>query len=845
MEIQQKTSEIIDLNDLEVREVLEFTPEHYRAELAQEFSQKEVIRAPDAVTLDKEPKLFILDGFTEGAIKNILTISRGNIVRLFKVTLDSIDLISYSELANDEAKETIQGQNFKFYSMKAFQNIHDCSVQLIPRESNLSILLTFDQKTGGLLKDEVCKFSEKTDFYHVRELEICDPRNPSGGSFALLITNMMRRTPQGSSKTVELADFVQFRKGKIRRWGLFDGMDENADSLAKEHLTAARAKLRPQHKRVFDFGSTPLFKAQSYSKSHTNLVLFTSNYFGLLVYQLVDLQNKKVLKYRSISLLEILGAERTEKRLQELLQDSFDPQEEISSKFKGFVYLQSDRAFVMKFSIKGFDFVAKIDNIFTSPLQPRIQKLQEYPSQDNMLERFGEGRIFCYKSTTDLKLQDKLTRPLAWLDPETFEEKVFKGLDKHPKSVSISYVSPMNSDYFRAKLSDSSILIVNALSAFIYDFEEGRLISEQRQNLGRFTRSSYKSVGPLYVSNYNRWFHIMKTEKNEEGVEVVKKISSANIDSLFDNIDYKSFGTGFSPFAFLKLSNGNYLYIGAKIFNREAEEGEDQRQRSKVHLVGVEFNSQTFELVKVSKNDIDFSAYDPKIHIHKILMCSGMLVLGGILRDDPVSGGTMDGSDQSKLILMNSDLKIADYDKSSALVEGNDIKVVSANRVISVHLENKLRLHEVNQIEGKLVHLKTVALFGASRISNVTKWEHPSPLFMLVEKQGENKEGQKIHETLLLKLDSNLDLSYVCKSPGFELDNSIYPLKGSRFAYHLKSGRTSNRVYLIDLEDKSIKLAFNPSDRYEAPRYNRDDASGKVHIWVMGHEEIRKVCLSE
>ena len=214
METQKPEQKIINLNDLDVNEVLDFNPDHDEAEIDQTFSQVVKAQAPDSMTFCGDSTLFVLDGFTQGAIKNLLRVSKGHIVRLYSVTLDSIDVLSHSELATEEVKlilkSRLQNGSQNTSSMEAIQNIHDCSVQLIPMQSNLSILLTFNQKTGSLLKEEVCKFSEQTDITQVRALEINNPRNSLTDSFALAQSYTEITAPFGGTRKEILNEFVKF-----------------------------------------------------------------------------------------------------------------------------------------------------------------------------------------------------------------------------------------------------------------------------------------------------------------------------------------------------------------------------------------------------------------------------------------------------------------------------------------------------------------------------------------------------------------------------------------------------------------------------------------------------------
>ena len=88
-----------------------------KQEVEGEF-EKQIIHAPDDFSFDEQTVKVVLDGFTQGALKNILTISREKI-RLYKVTKDSIEIVSCSKQST--------AQKAAFVAQK-----NTCSVQAFP-----------------------------------------------------------------------------------------------------------------------------------------------------------------------------------------------------------------------------------------------------------------------------------------------------------------------------------------------------------------------------------------------------------------------------------------------------------------------------------------------------------------------------------------------------------------------------------------------------------------------------------------------------------------------------------------------------------------------------------------
>ena len=632
-------------------------------------------------------------------------------------------------------------------------------------------------------------------------------------------------------------------------------MEDQATTKAEKRLRNSIMNEIPLYKRGFEFRRLRNFKIQKYSKKRPNLVLITINHSTAISYRLVDFQNKKVIKSHSINLREIIGGKDMKLRLKELLQESFKEDYFRINTLSDFIYLPVDQSLIIKVVICQISFKVKINQFLTyqHPTIFPLQRLDEIPfrSADTM-KLFGDDRIFCKKNkSTPNQIP---FRPLAWLDPETFEQKAFEGLEGHPRSRSL-YIGDQNESPrpFPGKLSDSHILISNNLSAFVYDFEQGELVAELRHSIGRSTQSGlnhYKREGSVYVSGFGGLINLLKVDKT---TKKVRKFQSVNVPDMFENI-----APGFASFEFnfFEMVNGNYLYVGKQYFSQldrgEGGGGENNPQRkARPDLVGIEFDRQNLEVVGVKVGVMD--AIESEVYVEQIYKASGMFVLNGDIREaesgETVKNGLANQSLFYRLILLNSDFEIIDYCKKSELRKSFAIRAVSQNRVISVGQENQLYLHEINAGEGVLSRLKTVKLEGGSIILNKIKEIHASSVILRVKKVERDEEGEISQKVLIMKFGSNLELEFVTKGSGFYKNNLIYPLQGSKFAYKIMSsmnfGRFRNTIYVVDLEDKSIRLAYSPSHRFEQPVFSWGETSDKADIWVIHSEEIWELSLSE
>ena len=106
---------------------------------------KEAIKNPEDLTFDPSTKKLILEGFTQNAAKNILTISK-DALRLYRVNKDSIDFQSCFKIPRND---------FFLITESSTHNVDkkSCSVQLFPLEGyRRSVVLEFDYKNGKFIE---------------------------------------------------------------------------------------------------------------------------------------------------------------------------------------------------------------------------------------------------------------------------------------------------------------------------------------------------------------------------------------------------------------------------------------------------------------------------------------------------------------------------------------------------------------------------------------------------------------------------------------------------------------------------------------------------------------------
>ena len=111
------------------------------------------IKAPEDMTFDPTAKRVTLEGFTEGAIKNILMISN-ELLRVFRVTEGSIELVSCFPTPSC---------SFDLREAKYISNQQKCSFQAFPEKGNSTLIIKLDSASGALLDAREANILENGD----------------------------------------------------------------------------------------------------------------------------------------------------------------------------------------------------------------------------------------------------------------------------------------------------------------------------------------------------------------------------------------------------------------------------------------------------------------------------------------------------------------------------------------------------------------------------------------------------------------------------------------------------------------------------------------------------------
>ena len=800
--------------------------------------QKRGIKAPDNFSFDHQTVKAILEGFTEGALKNIITISEDKI-RLYKVTLASIELLSISEIEFQVHNPSI---------VRLISNSAECSVQLFQytRQVNKSIIIRFDFRTGALLTCEEFVFWEQQNICYIQDYDIPRPKNSQIDRF--VTSYIYTRSKSSGRSPLEIG---RLRKSKYFRWMHFGAAIRNKFAETKrrfdEQVSALREEIRPNF-RLKTSSSKNLFK---YSEEMPHLTLMVAG--GKMAFScfLVDLRIGKVLKSTSFTLIDLLG----EKGIEEILRDplpgdameqafvGFDDHQ-FAANFMEYVYLPSTCSFVLLARVRNLDLIIKIDDPFSADSFKNLTIVKKRMlSQGNRIIRvFGSDRIMTYYSG---EVRSTYLRPLAWLNPDFLQETKIKGLEESGRSHLLFRMGHFSIGSY-AKLSQNRILVLNKFLAFIYDFELDRPITEQFYCFQRYGNRKFMNLGDLYIGSEPKHIYMLKTKRDEEGKEEIVKNKIIHLNDLVPNLSLGSESFGFNAF---KLTNGNYLYVGSKYLEEDVKRSP---HNPTCRLFSAEIDQETLSVVRYQV------VLPEKLHSHingeNIHYLNNLLIFNAKLKKEKIleERGHQDEEEpqeertepdySSSLILASTNFKVLDHCTSSKLRVNSAIKAASANRIASLGQENQIYLHEIDFVKEKLTLIKTVILDSYQLSGNHLRMLSSSSFCCLVQetqvRQGENQEK------MLLKFDMDLELVRHLRLRGASDMSSIYPLRGNKVCFVERESQNISCLFVMDLENRAVRLAHRHRSAFTLPNYVREDGSeGKVMCMEMVGEKIIKILL--
>ena len=174
-----------------------------------QIAEKSFIRAPDDLSFDYNRLIEVVDGFTQNARKNIITVTTKKL-RVYAVSEDRIRLASCSDLPESSVRFMIDS-GYRCWTRSVF-SAKKPSLQFVNFRESSSLVLEMSQIDGKLKKIEKPKFGNFGDRWIIGESErLPEVRRSRIASF-VHISGVM---PENGATMTQLGLRVGYR---ARRW---------------------------------------------------------------------------------------------------------------------------------------------------------------------------------------------------------------------------------------------------------------------------------------------------------------------------------------------------------------------------------------------------------------------------------------------------------------------------------------------------------------------------------------------------------------------------------------------------------------------------------------------------
>ena len=363
---------------------------------------KEVVDSPDDYSFDNKLFKALLDGFTEGALKNFITIGTEK-TRLYKITESSIKLLSCSKTPFNIGERPIEKSTLVL-------NKSDCSVQVfaylsekIPvvrpaDEKPQSYILRFDFSTGALIESSEAAYPKESTLYRLFNPRNIKPKNSKIESFAIGRLNL--RDP--SSLSIQIG---RLRKGRYTPWmkphHFFNKRLKRDRARYAEQTKALGEEIRRNFNYDYPFDSTTAFP---YTKDRPELSLIIAPGYQQYFFFLVDFRKRKILKSKSINLLDLLEANEIEAIFRDPLQGEAGQQNQTFSQWqilsRSYAYFPKSSSLFLMARLKEVEITFKIEDLFSADLRKglKVMKRRKINEANNILRKFGDDKLLIYYS---------------------------------------------------------------------------------------------------------------------------------------------------------------------------------------------------------------------------------------------------------------------------------------------------------------------------------------------------------------------------------------------------------------------------------------------------------------
>ena len=678
-------NEDINLEELEVEGDILSLPRH---PIDPAKLEEVLVEAPESSTFDKDRYLLVSQGFTPGAVQNLITISR-HALRVYSVTNTSITHSSCLKIPEKVSKVLFLQ---KSKSGRVINSIASAkTLKLFFQRyfsKNMIFSIEVEQKTGKMLQ--------------FRELDLTKSRNYSDFKIqprSLPVIKNSKLEFYLSSfirATAELGFYRVGSTGKARKW-----LD-----LSKQ-LRSSKDLKHSRNNQFFETKSQETVLNCYQSSSHLRL-------------DLIRLRTRKVLVSRKISILNFL----TEETLKQLLGSY--PEENLGQPHP----VQIDQIWEKSLGLKKVFYEPKTQSLIlelAGELRALILNLGNpfwgndlhlVESSKPLFLDYKNGRIALkftrnglvgglegggivadhllrFNSAGKDGSERRLIQLIQLEDTKLIHEK--KPFRDHGGFM--DFEEKANEEVIYQDLSRGKALIVNSLCASVYDFEEGRLIDQLTHTCLNSSeeREEIQLAGDLIIlGDPKTHLHFLKTQKERDKIKIVKMNTIFVHDLFYEQgllPDQRQLPT------FHQLQNGNYLMLYKIIYRiRQGYEiGEGPAEQGSVEIDG-----QTLQLLKSETRD-NSNKIDPDLNAKsQIHLVSGFLIFAA--REKKQKGFQM--YTKTHLTLADHQFEVLDQSKEAWLTSNDPIGLISTNRIVSMGVDNNIYLHQIDAEQEKLVLLK-------------------------------------------------------------------------------------------------------------------------------------------
>ena len=519
--------------------------------------------------------------------------------------------------------------------------------------------------------------------------------------------------------------------------------------------------------------------------------------------------------------------------LDDPLQVGDEPYYEFSPPvFWSYVYLPKSGALIVSARSNNLNITLKVNSLFSHNFLKTLKIMKRRGNSDpnNRVFNFGGDRVLILYSG---EVRSTSLRPLAWLDPDTLKQTKISGFEKEGRSHLLCSTSH-SADLSITKLSQNRMLVMNKYLAFIYDFEKDEPIAEQTYCFQRYGAARIINVDNLYVVSHCKYFHILRTQLDSEGEEVIEVLKVLHFNDLIPNLSLTQTSFGF---CFFKLHSNNYLALASMYF-----EGDVRGNLDTPRLVSLEIDSKTLEVAKM-KVVVPDEQLESEVDASEIEFVSGFIVFVSRIKT-PQNGRIEPNQAGGSLVLADTEFNILDHCSEAKLREYSSLAAVHSNKIASHGLKNRIYLHKVNPEAKKLVLLKTVGLGNVKIQPNFLKQKNISSFCCEVRYVDESgRENSPVSTILLFNMD--LELINHLKIENFCRLSSFYPIEGSRVVFRKTQPPNQGCLFMIDLETAAVKLVYQSDSKFGSIDYMKEyGPEGRIMSMELAGEKFVKVVLN-